>query len=200
MGNYSYFIVSVNGASICKIDWDNCNFAVETEHSECYHITWLKKNLVSLGVDKRPETLEELAKSFDDHKLFGYLDNGYIEAFREVCRHLVMPPTVGKMFPRIYFEEEGFDRIHYLEFHPGTDVVLWGNLRYDMPTLLIEASPEDDDHFEKWQRETHEFMIRLITSTTAEWRVMPLVPYDLSKKSTLELFDWFFRDEPPRWK
>ncbi|MDR3544070.1 MAG: hypothetical protein P4L69_24405, partial [Desulfosporosinus sp.] len=171
MGNYSWLITTMNGADKCEILWDACNFSerVNRRPSEAYHITWLKVD------PSRPKTVKELAERLHDRKLFGYLDNGYIEAFIEICRHMRMPEGDNSSFPRMYFEEEGWQRLHYLEFHPGTDVVIWGVHSFTDEDLPSEEEQEPtEEQIESYKRAERRAFMSMIAN--AEWKTARLTP------------------------
>ncbi|NBR61414.1 MAG: hypothetical protein EBT86_07150, partial [Actinobacteria bacterium] len=75
MGNYSYLKKVVNNANGCRINWDKANTEKLFKH-------WLMEDVYKLK-DKRPETLADMAKKWDDTKFVGYLDNDYIESLME---------------------------------------------------------------------------------------------------------------------
>lgn len=195
MGNYSWLVATLNGAAQCRIDWDACKFENSwSTHSEGYHVTSLKdldpKDPTTTGDtpvdpgDIRPDTVEDLANALNDRKLFGYLDDGYVEAFREICRHMSMTDG-SRSFPRMYFEEEGWMRLHYIEFHPGTDIVMLGTLSYsekeDLPDY--EGAPPRDSA----ERENGEW-----DPTDEQYRA-----WKLSKNATF--MRWIEEGDPKRW-
>lgn len=187
MGNYSYLIITTGGAESCTIDWGACQFNYdEIKHGEGYHITIFKDETP----DKRPKTIADLAKELHNHKLFGYLDNGYIGAIREVC--LRTTDITGQcLMPRIYFEEEGWLRLHYLEFMPGTTTVIHGTFSFEESDLPKTGVNEDDDEEEEMSREAidryeiekREILLGFIHKIG--WRVNHLVQVDESKRSAL---------------
>ena len=179
----------MNGADECKIDWDGCHFVEDEKHSEEYHITMLKDDYENLGLEKRPETLHEVGQTLHERKFIGYLDDGYIRALQELCRHLKPAPSREKSFPRLYYEYEGFSTLHYFEFHPGTDVIIWGIYKFD---------EEEFPGFPGWETMTEEYIKEIRPARfsslieTAEWRTMRLAVYDWSKESTRKMFEDFF--------
>jgi hypothetical protein len=183
MGNYSYFLVATNGAERCVVDWDACDFPSECGKSEGYHITWLAK-----ADEERPRTLLDMAKKLNDRKLFGYLDNGYIAAIRQVSLHAKAPEGEFLM-PRIYFEEEGWLRLHYLEFHLGTDTVVWGSFSYDEKDLPPYLEEEDETHpvtvamLDAWTEEKRKVQLAMLNKPG--WRARHLVPSDPSQHNAL---------------
>lgn len=205
MGNYSWLIITTNGATLCAIDWDACDFdKIDQKNSEAYRITWLKDAEKEEG-EKRPKTLQELAEKLHDQKLFGYLDNGYIEAFMELCRHMSFAGTAlegQRVFPRIYYEEEGWQRLHYFEFHPGTDLILWGTHSFndedipkypDPPPGELMTTQDQRDAYNKVEREAHLGMI-----DTGKWLIRPLKPSHEEPSAAITLMALFgIRPEDP---
>ena len=102
MGTYSFFLATRGGAADCQIDWS----AMDTEI--------LFKSRVLERCHLEAATLEDVAKEFNESKLFSYLDYDLISALLEFNQHLR-----GQVVPRIYFSWEGGNRAYGLEFHPG---------------------------------------------------------------------------------
>jgi len=118
MGTYSFYVTSRNNAKDCKIDWSKMSTDIIFQSrvlQRCYN---------------KSETLEDVAKEFDESKLFGYLTPALIEALIEFNLHL----QPNGCHPRIYFDYEGDDIAMGLEFVPGTTVL--NILRYDYRHLL----------------------------------------------------------------
>jgi len=110
MGNYSLFITACNGADICTINWCNAN-------AELINRVW---QLQDARDEAHANTLLALAHFLNDKKLCGYLDENYVVGLCEVSRITTAPM---RCTPRIYFEEEGFNRIYFFEFMPGVAAV-----------------------------------------------------------------------------
>jgi len=186
MGNYSWLVATRNGASKCTIDWTGWEFPPQiTRGSEAYHLTWRmdKEN----GHYPQSNTVQELAESFHDTKLFGYLDNDYIIAFMELCRHMSMPED-DKSFPRIYYEEEGWNRLHYLEFHPGTDIIIWGTFSFqekdlpDYPKKIEDSTGGEfdltEEQIERHRAQKKAVFIDMIDNRPEQWVTRRLKPMD----------------------
>jgi len=103
MGTYSFYLTTRNNAKDCKIDWNSINTDVLFRFSKLKHAY------------KIANTLQELAEMLHESKLFGYLTEDMKQALLELNYHLVPYGT----YPRIYFDYEGSDVIHALEFIPG---------------------------------------------------------------------------------
>lgn len=167
MGNYSHLYATRNGASTCRIHWDRCQLK-----------SWL--SLFPLSINPPPpQTLEELGRRLDDHKVIGYLDEGYISDLRELSLHGLV--CEGEhCFPRLYFDHEGDDDLYYLEFHPGTDVVIlaWYPNRHEgFPTY-----PEDTTKESLYEQQYQEAMKRLHDESLDNamgWRTQQLKQEDV---------------------
>ena len=124
MGNYSWLLKIING-DCTIIDWksilpiinsirDNNYFYIDEK--ECSEIV----------------SITDLSNFLNDRKLFGYLTNSYIESLCKICLHTKFTNNNEDIkYPKMYFEEEGWDRIHFLEFHPKTEDILWGSYAFD---------------------------------------------------------------------
>lgn len=103
MGTYSWYLTSRNNATTCEIVWGANVF----EHRV------LKEAYDSL------HTLEEVGRTFDERKLFGYLTDSLIEDLRYLSTCLVP----NGCFPRLYYSWEGNDDVFCIEFVPGSPIV-----------------------------------------------------------------------------
>jgi hypothetical protein len=132
MGNLTWLIGYTNGASITTIQWEDMDPA-KLKH-------WL---IQELREAKEVKTVADLGTAMHDTKLLGYLDNDYIETLQEVCRH--MKSTAEPCFPRLFFELEGCDTLHCLEFQPGTDVIMYAFHPFKWETIPDIQEKEDDE-------------------------------------------------------
>lgn len=117
MGVFSTYIASTGSADTCKIRWETINKDIIDGFYPFRNINETNK----------PSTLEELAHIIDYSKLFDYLHDKIYEAFLELNKNL----EPNGCFPRLYFEKGCYNTIVYLEFHPGTDTILYGVSEYD---------------------------------------------------------------------
>jgi hypothetical protein len=122
MGNYSWLLRILN----CKdtiIDWETI---LKLYPNIWEHYRYSQKDIIKL------KSLYDFSISLHDTKLFGYIDNNYCKLLCKISLHTSFTDKYNsKLFPRIYFEEEGWDRIHFLEFHCGTEEVIWGSYAFD---------------------------------------------------------------------
>jgi hypothetical protein len=141
MGNYSWILQILN----CKntiIDW----ITIIKEYSEI--IDEYKYNEDDLYKIK---SLYEFFIGFHDTKLFGYFNNKLSKFLCKVCLHTsFIDQGKSNNNPRVYFEEEGWDRIHYLEFQCGTEKVFHGSHAFNFNHLLwtrriLEEQSENKD-------------------------------------------------------
>lgn len=123
MGNYSWILRILN----CKntnIDW---NTVLKNYPDICNEYGYSDKNTHNI------KSLYDFACKLDDTKLFGYLCNKLIKLLCKICLHTSYTNEfeLNKTLPRMYFEEEGWDRIHFLEFHCGTEEIIWGSYAFN---------------------------------------------------------------------
>jgi len=122
MGNYSWLLFFTDNADKVTIDWSK----VET--------SLLGNGYPYICDTEECATLEELANMLDDQKFFGYWDNNTEKKLIAINKALINPDS-KQYCPRLYFEEGGWDRVHFIEFHPGTDNVYHGskifNIKYN---------------------------------------------------------------------
>lgn len=135
MGNYSWFFGSRNGAKECRIVWATC-----PPFRSCY-----AEPLNELRKKAESSTIHEIGQAFHDHKLFSYLCNEFIQDLIEVNKHL---SGSSEYTPRIYFELEGWNSLHYLEWHPGTETVVTGSYEYDSSRLPPRYGDDEDEDAE----------------------------------------------------
>jgi hypothetical protein len=119
MGTYSFYLTSRNNAQACKINWHKMDTTV-----------LFKSYRLERCYDMKLDNLELVAKELEESKLFGYFTYDLIDAFAELCFHLV---PYGS-FPIIYYDYEGSSEVHALEFKPGTANL--NILRYNYSHLI----------------------------------------------------------------
>ena len=85
-------------------------------------------------------SIADLANYLHDRKLFGYLTNSTIKTLCKICLHTKFIHTNINQYPKLYFEEEGWDKIHFLEFYPGTETIIWGSYAFDFNVKELEKS------------------------------------------------------------
>lgn len=103
MGTYSWYLTSRNNTESTQINWG----------PNIYTHDVLKEAYDSL------QTLEEVGRAFDEHKLIGYLDDSVMEDLRYLSTCLVP----NDCFPRLYYSWEGNDDVFCIEFVPGSPIV-----------------------------------------------------------------------------
>jgi hypothetical protein len=139
MGNYSYLKKVIFGKET-KIDYEKLkeelNKIDEEKDMDAYlhciiddDITF-NNNVVTL------ENFDDYAKRIHNHKLCGYLNRGTI---KKLCKSGLCMTTENKQNPIMFFEEEGWDRLYYFKFFPGTEKVEMGTYAFDF----------DNDFYEK---------------------------------------------------
>ncbi len=129
MGNYSWLIWSTGQPEKVRIDWSKVD---ETIINKGYPYFYTNKC----------KTLKDLGNELNDHKFFGYWDNDTEKKLIAINKALTGPDNV---YPRLYFEEEGWNRLHFIEFHPGTDDVYHGHKIFN-----FDYEPEPEDASDIW--------------------------------------------------
>jgi len=116
MGNSTFFIKSINGATYSFINWENMDTNI------------LENGYPYIKVDdhfkRKVKTIDDLGSYFNDCKFFGYFDNYTITKFIHICKNI--NTRFEDLTPRLYFEEENFDRLHFIEFNLLNRNVLYG--------------------------------------------------------------------------
>lgn len=143
MGNYSWLRASRNAPEICRINWSAMDTTKLFKH-------WILQDCYEAKDEERPSTLADMAKRWDDTKFCGYFTNEYIEALGEFTRCL-MPYN---SFPRLYYENEGWDELWCLEFHPGTTTILISRYSYttDLKYAMLKYSSLGEESIEYYDR------------------------------------------------
>ena len=125
MGTYSFYLTSRNNAKDCKINW------AAMDKNKIF------KSYVLQNSYESTTTLEEVAKNFDESKLFGYMTQEFIEALIEFNKNLV---PYG-CHPKIYYDYEGSNDLVGLEFIPGTEYINIINCSYNH---LLQYATDDE--------------------------------------------------------
>jgi hypothetical protein len=193
MGNYSWLLKVING-DFTIIDWKSILPIINSSENNYFYID---ENECSEVV-----SMTDLSNFLNDRKLFGYLTNGYIKSLCKISLHTKFINDIDNeenidiihniKYPKMYFEEEGWDRIHYLEFHPGTENISWGSYAFDMneneleKSLVneyklihnIELTQEHDDYeikiYDEIRKRKKEYMLNLINDKFTNWNIKKL--------------------------
>lgn len=197
MGKLSYLVICNGVSSKVQIDWEKIS------EEKVAPIPDLKRCEAAIP-DYQPDTISELAEELDETKLFGYLTNDYIEALQEVCLASSYEPPLSKDItdvelqakrPRIYFEEEGYDCLHYLEFHPGTTTVYKGTHDWSERDIQMGFPDYPSDDSDKEALETYHLARKMTKSIIFtklieegdDWRRTLLVPFNPVEDSSVLL-------------
>jgi len=183
MGNYSWLLKIINGDTTI-IGW-NSVFPVDNLLNDNY-LTIYKEDSINIS------SITDLANYLHDRKLFGYLTNSTIKTLCKICLHTKFIDGNINItnYPKLYFEEEGWDRIHFLEFHLGTETVIWGSYSFDFNREELEKSLIDDykliynmenedfDYetriYDKIYKKRKEYILNLINDTHTNWNIQKL--------------------------
>ena len=139
MGNYSYLLKVLN----CKntiINWNNFKDVLfeltkDTDNYIYFNNIDTFDNIVSL---------EDLANHLHAKKLFGYLTNPTCEILSLICLNSVFTDKDNLGSPIMYFEEGGWDRIHYLKFNIGTEDIEWCSYAFDFDSECYENKIKEE--------------------------------------------------------
>jgi len=199
MGNYSWLLKTLNTSSTI-IDWNsilpidnslNDNY-LDMYEEDCFNIT----------------SITDLANYLHDRKLFGYLTNSTVKTLCKICLHTKFIDDNIREYPKIYFEEEGWDRIHFLEFYLGTETINWGSYTFDFNEKELEKSLIDQykliynvelmyDHpdtqiqiYDKLDKRRQEYLLNLISNRLTIWNIKKL-DYSIDDNKLLNLLMLF---------
>jgi len=176
MGNYSYLLDTINCENT-NINWEEFNNAIANIKDDHYFYP-----------EETPGNLEELAKILNGRKLFGYLTCGYIKILHKLSLFTSTTENLKKN-PTWYFEEEGWNRIHYLEFNLGKEEVIHGSFAFDInetyfnnilekeweeKNLALTESDKEDWFIDKMCEKQKDYMMNLIADRGTNWNISKL--------------------------
>jgi hypothetical protein len=134
-------------------------------------------------------SLEDLSIHLHTKKLFGYLTNPTCEILSKICLNTEFTDNDNLSQPIMYFEEEGWDRIHYLKFNIGTENIEWCSYAFDFDTEHYENKikeeierkqtcfvkikkivSKDMDLCELIDKKKNEYVYNLIYDKATHWR------------------------------
>ena len=185
MGNYSWLLKIINGDSTI-IDWKSI---LPTEHTlNDNYLDIYEEDCINIS------SITDLANYLDDRKLFGYLTNSTKKTLCKICLYTKFIDKNINItdYPKLYFEEEGWDRIHFLEFYPGTETINWGSYAFDFNEKELEKSLIDQynliynieltyDHpdsqmqiYDKLDKRRIEYLQNLICDKLTIWNIKKL--------------------------
>ena len=156
MGNYSYFLYASSNASSYKIDWSRVGKTAKNYFKGHY------------GFDLETITnLEEFCKAFHDLKFIGYMDNELIFSLIDLNEHGLTRNKEDTESIRIYYDYEGFDQVHCLEFYPGTRKILHGIYKFNDSSFEYKKNEDDDSDEEddKYSDMRKEYMMKCCTNS-----------------------------------
>ena len=85
----------------------------------------------------------DYSNRLDDKALCGYLTSSTI---KKLCKSGLCMEISGKDNPIMYFEEEGWDRLHYFKFFPGSERVEHGTYAFDFNSEFYEQKFVDESN------------------------------------------------------
>ena len=198
MGNYSYLLKILN-CDNTKINWEIVMKEIEKINKES---TKDDTNYLYYNLPDDVNTIKNLAnfsKHLNNHKVFGYLTNSYIKSLKQICKNTERI-LEDKENPKMFFEEEGWNRIHYLEFELGTENIIYGSYTYNFDTeYYIKIFEEEiknkkqlncikEDPYELALAKEKEYINNLIYDKSTNWQIKKLEPtFTTQNKSNLHL-------------
>lgn len=144
MGNYSYLLKVLNCKNT-RINWNNFK-------DKLFEIMKDKDNYFYFNNEETFDnivSLEDLAIHLRYKKLFGYLTNPTCEILSKICLNTEFTDSDNLSQPIMYFEEEGWDRLHYLKFNIGSEDIEWCSYAFDFDTEHYENKIKEE--FERKQ-------------------------------------------------
>ena len=112
MPNRSHFYGANKGAHRCLLVWDD---SIDGDDLP-----------FSFNADDGTMIVADLGHRFHDWKLIGNMDT-FGSGLKRLSLHMKGFEEYGN--PRLYFTYDGDDDLHYIEFTPGTDVVMLGRYK-----------------------------------------------------------------------
>ena len=146
MTNYSYLKRVYYGKEV-KIDYEKLKKElgeIEKSKEDDGYLTSLTDNYNWLQPENPfPDirNFEDYARRLDDRALCGYLTASTI---KKLCKSGLCMSNEGieeggeRNYPIMYFEEEGWDRLHCFKFFPGTEKVEHGTYAFDFNDKYYE--------------------------------------------------------------
>ena len=184
MANFSYLIKVLYGKET-NIDYEKLSELLK--NIDCEYLSSLIDDENIFGESyKKLENFEDYANRLNDRCLCGYLNSSTIE---RLCKSGLCMKNENNN-PIMYFEEEGWDRIHYFKFFPGTEEVEHGTYafnfdeeyyseKYDklnsgiLNNLKLKFSNKsydfDEKKYEYVIEKKNEYMLNLIYDESTNW-------------------------------
>jgi hypothetical protein len=182
MGNYSYLKKVLFGKET-RIDFEKLKQElnkIDTEKElDPYYLRCLGQDI---------ENFEDYANRIDGDKFCGYLTAGTV---KKLCKSGRCMTAGANINPIMYFEEEGWDRLHYFKFFPGTETVEHGVHAFNFDEELYEnkfnknlpafkkvinelknkfkIDDNDDDMHEYVTEKRDDYITNLINDTSTNW-------------------------------
>ena len=170
MGNYSWLLKIINGDNTI-IDWKLIIPEINFHNNQFY---------IDIDDSSKISSITDLSDYLNDTKLFGYLNNNYIKSLCKISLHTKFIDNTKDItkYPKMYFEEEGWDRIHFLEFHPGYEDVYWGSYAFDInyhemeeSIKIIKKITDEQKIYEEINLKKKEYMLNLINDKFTNWTI-----------------------------
>lgn len=175
MTNYSYLKNISNGKEIL-IDFKK--LIEELNSIDCNYLSILTISGEYLGnIYEDIKNFEDYANRLDGDVLCGYLTNGVI---KKLCKSGLCMKSKDSKYPIMYLEEEGWDRLHYFKFFPGTEKVEYGSFAFNFyeenyinkykNLKKIDKIEDNDDLYYEYIREKREdYIFNIINDESTNW-------------------------------
>lgn len=196
MANYSYLLKVLYGKETI-IDYEKLLEILND--IDCEYLYSLTTDTDFFGKSlKKMENFEDYANRLDDCCLCGYLTPGTIE---KLCKSSLCMKNDNNKNPVMYFEEEGWERLHYFKFFPGSEKVEHGtyafnfdegyyNEKYEklnssildnIKSKILKSSEFDEKKWEYVSEKRNEYILNLIYDESTNWHKYFL---DYNKKTS----------------
>ena len=163
--------------NLAKEEIDKINSS-KSEYENWNHL--YLDNIEELNV----KSLQDFANFLNNKKIFGYLTNSYIKSLQKICLYTKFVGET-KLKPKMFFEESGRGKIHFLEFNIGTEEITWGiyNFDFDIEKYAKEiniewkkdSDPVDDFVYENVLKKRDEYIYNLIYDKNTNWNIKKLI-------------------------
>ncbi len=206
MTNYSYLKKVIFGKET-KIDYEKLKkelVEIENSKQDDGYLTSLTDNYNWLQPDNPfpdLQNFEDYANRLDDRALCGYLTPSTIKKLCKsgLCMSNDIEEGTEKNYPIMYFEEEGWERLHYFKFFPGSEKVEHGTYAFDfngkyyeekfdkeIKSKILENEKLEELKYEYISNIRENYIQNLIYDTNTYWRKSFL---DYEKLEEFDNFD-----------
>ena len=175
MGIESRLLKTNDDARRCLINWKKCS---PFNHG---FFEQIRSDLIHDEDDSEyyeDITLKQLGNMLGNMRIIGYWTDRHIADLKNISLHLDCGGFTN-LVPRLYFES-GSEILYYLEFYPGTDIVILGEhpLNYEAPNSESFKSQSystiDYEEYEKALSKSKKTYLEHALSSIGEWETRNL--------------------------